>query len=93
MKNNKQNKYDKFFNKVLNKMFSMVGLQPKEKEEFVKQEDWFLKKEFNKKQCEQFKYFFIKEIKKDLKLNSKQAENEYHWFNLGYGWKDSSSNN
>ena len=81
------NKYGKFINKALDKMFQMVGFESVD-ENFVKQEDWYSKKTWTKDQSEEFKNWFIKEGKKDLKFTKQMMEKEHAWFNLKYGWRE-----
>jgi hypothetical protein len=80
------NKFDKFLKKALNKMFVDVGFEQFDGE-FVEQENWYTKKTWTTEQEAQFKKWFITEVKKELKFNTKMAEKEYSWFNLKWGWK------
>jgi hypothetical protein len=81
------NKYDKFVKKALNEMFVRVGAEYDE--EFVKEDGWYSKKTWTKDQREDFKNWFIKETKKELKFNKTMAEKEFAWFDLNWGWKES----
>lgn len=80
------NKYDKFVEKALNKMFTYVGFDGWDKT-FTEQEDWYTKKTWTQEQSDDFKKWFITETKKDLKFNKTMAEKEYSWFDLRWGWK------
>ncbi len=83
-------KTNKFLTKALNKMFSVVGMKGWDKD-FTKQENWFSLKTWTTKQRDQYKKWFMSEIKKDLKLNKKLAEKEWSWFYLMWGWKEEES--
>ena len=80
------NKYDKFVNKALNKMFTYVGFEGLDKE-FTKQEDWYSQKTWTQEQSDDFKQWFITEAKKDLRFKKTMAEKEYAWFDMMWGWK------
>lgn len=62
----------------------MVGV--KYSQEFIKKENWYLQHSWNEQQEKEFRAWFIKNIKKDLKISNRKAELEYTWFNLTYGW-------
>lgn len=81
-----RNKYDKFVEKALNKMFTYVGFEGWDKT-FTEQEDWYTKKTWTQEQSDDFKKWFIAETKKDLKFNKTMAEKEHSWFDLRWGWK------
>ena len=80
------NKYDKFVEKALNKMFTYVGFIGWDKS-FTEQEDWYIKKTWTQEQSNDFKNWFITHAKKDLKFHKTTAEKEYTWFDLRWGWK------
>lgn len=80
------NKYDKFVNKALDKMFTYVGFEGLDKE-FTKQEDWYSQKTWTQEQSDDFKKWFIAEAKKDLKFTKTMVEKEYAWFDMMWGWK------
>ncbi len=80
----KKNKEQKFIEKMLKKMFSMVGT--KYSEEFCQKKDWYLKYSFNKEQEYKFRDFFIKSAQKDFRWNKRTAANEYSHFSLMWGW-------
>jgi hypothetical protein len=74
----------RFFNKILTKMFKIVGATYIK--EFITQEDWYLKYSWDTKQENEFKEYFIKEYQKFFKSNKKTAVKEFEWFNLDCGW-------
>lgn len=76
-----------FAEKAFDKMFQVVGFEKWDKE-FTKQSDWYLQRTWTSKQSNDFKKWFLTEIKKDLKLKKTQAEKEWQWFNLSWGWKE-----
>lgn len=76
-----------FIEKALNKLFQCVGFKEWDKE-FTKQEGWYLQKTWSKSESEEFKKWFITEIKKDLKYTTTAAEKEWSWFDLMWGWKE-----
>lgn len=78
---------DKFIEKVLKKMFQLVGAKYSKK--FCKQPEWYLIYSWDEKTEKKWKEFFIKSAQNDLKLSKKAAEKEFLWFNLCYGWKKS----
>jgi hypothetical protein len=78
-------KYDKFLKKALDKMFTYVGFDGLD-EEFTKQEAWYSKKNWTLEQSNDFKKWFLAELKKDLKFSKTMCEKEYSWFNLNWGW-------
>ena len=79
--------YDKFLKKALDKMFQIVGFE-KFDGDFADQENWYSKKTWTKEQSGEFKDWFLKEGKKDLKFTKQMMEKEYAWFNLKWGWKE-----
>lgn len=82
--------YDKFLKKALDKMFQMVGFEHFDGS-FVEQENWYSKKNWTQEQSNQFKTWFVNQGKKDLKFTKQMMEKEYDWFNLKWGWKNSSN--
>ena len=74
--------------KAMNKMFEAVGLKQWDKE-FTKQDGWYTQKTWTKDQSNDFKKWFVQEIKKDLRLKNRQAEKEWQWFDMMWGWKES----
>lgn len=85
MKNTSKNT-DKFLEKAMNKMFQAVGMKGWDKE-FTNQKNWFCLKTWTLDQSQEYKKWFLIEIKKDLKITKKQAEKEWSWFYLMWGWK------
>ena len=85
MKLKETDKETKFLNKVLTRMFKMVGLKFDVK--YTQEEDWWLTKTWTEEQRLKFKRFFIEEARKKLRYNKKQAINEFAWFDLMFGWK------
>lgn len=81
------NKFDKFLKKALDKMFTYVGFNSFDQEFTEKHEDWYNQKSWTEEQSLDFKEWFLKEGKKDLKFNKTMLEKEYNWFNLKWGWK------
>jgi len=79
--------YDKFLRKALDKMFQMVGFEAFDGD-FTEQENWYYKKDWTKKQSEEFKNWFVSEGKKDLKFTKQMMEKEHAWFDLMWGWKE-----
>ena len=77
----------KFLEKALDKMFQAVGEKEWDRE-FTKQEDWYLKKTWTLEQREEFKNWFLEQIKKDLKVDKVSAEKEWAWFDMMWGWKE-----
>ena len=84
--NMRTTKYIQFHEKALDEMFVAVGL-PKWDKEFTKQDGWYAKKTWTEKRESDYKKWFLKEIKKDLKVNKVTAEREWNWFSLMWGWK------
>jgi hypothetical protein len=80
------NKYNKFLQKSLDKLFQAVGFD-KFDENFAQQENWYHKKTWSLEQEACFKQWFVDEIKKDLNFTKTMAEKEHAWFNLKWGWK------
>jgi hypothetical protein len=80
------NKYDVFLKKAFQKMFQAVGFSDYD-EEFVKQSNWYHLREWTQTQSNDFKRWFLKEAKKDLKFSKQMIEREYQWFDLKWGWK------
>lgn len=78
---------EQFLEKAMNKMFQFVGFKEWDKK-FTEQNDWYLQKTWTSDQSNDFKKWFINEIKKDLKIKKDQAEKEWQWFNLMWGWKE-----
>jgi hypothetical protein len=76
-----------FLDKAFDKLFQAVGFESWDRE-FTKREDWYLQKTWTTKQSNEYKKWFLTEVKKDLKLKKIQAEKEWNWFNLMWGWKE-----
>jgi hypothetical protein len=83
----KKDKTNMFIEKALDKMFQAVGFNKWDKEFTDTNKDWYSQKTWTSSQVEEYKKWFIIEIKKDLKLNKIQAEKEWSWFFLMWGWK------
>lgn len=81
-------KIDKFLEKALDKMFQIVGFEKWDREFTDNNKDWYSLKTWNSSQVEDYKKWFLTEIKKDLKLNKQQAEKEWSWFFLMWGWRE-----
>jgi hypothetical protein len=79
-----------FLDKAFNKLFQSVGFESWDKE-FSKRQDWYLQKTWTKEQSDEFKKWFTMEIKKDLNLKKHQAEKEWAYFDLMWGWKEANS--
>lgn len=86
----KTDKTEKFFQKVLDKLFQSVGFERFDSK-FVKQKEWYLKKEWSAEQEKEFKKYFIKEHIKTFGLGKQMAEMEFQWLNLAFGWKGKKS--
>ena len=80
----KKNSDLQFLEKLLTEMFKIRGL--KFTKDFCKQEMWYKKYTWNKQEEDKFKEYFIKEHIKYFKSSKKQAEIDFEWFNLLYGW-------
>ena len=80
------NKTDKFLEKALDKMFQYVGFEKWDRE-FTKQQDWYSLKSWTSNQENDYKQWFLQEIKKDLKINKQLAEKEWGYFLLMWGWR------
>lgn len=76
-----------FLDKAFDKLFQAVGFEKWDKE-FTKQDDWYTRKTWTSEQSNEYKKWFLAEVKKDLKLKKIQAEKEWNWFNLMWGWKE-----
>lgn len=76
-----------FLDKAFDKLFQAVGFNEWDKE-FTKRNDWYLQKTWTKEQSAEYKKWFLTEIKKDLKLKKNQAEKEWAYFDLMWGWKE-----
>ena len=79
-------KEEKFFYKIFDKMFKMVGFKrfdPK----YTQKKNWFQTKEWSDKDANKFYEYFINTAKKDLKWSKKRAIRKYLWFDLSWGWK------
>jgi len=81
-----------FLDKAFNKLFQSVGFESWDKE-FSKREDWYMQKTWTTDQSEDYKKWFLTEIKKDLKLKKDRAEKEWQWFNLMWGWREQNNEN
>lgn len=79
---------NEFLEKALDKMFQMVGFDKWDRD-FTKQLDWFTQKTWSENDIKNYKSWFLKEIKKDLKLNKQSAEKEWSYFFLMWGWRQS----
>ena len=76
-----------FLDKAFDKLFQAVGFENWDKE-FTKRDDWYMQKTWTTDQSNEYKKWFLTEAKKDLKLKKTQAEKEWSWFNLMWGWKE-----
>lgn len=83
----KEQKITKFMEKALDKMFQSVGMEKWDKS-FTDQPEWYSLKTWTPEQSNEFKAWFLAQIKKDLKINKPSAEKEWNWFNLKWGWKE-----
>ena len=84
----KKDKTNKFIEKALDKMFQAVGFEGLDKEFTNNNPDWYSQRTWTREQAQTFKKWFLKEIKKDLKLNDHQAQKEWGWFFLMWGWRE-----
>jgi len=73
-----------FLDKLLRKMFKMVG--QKYTKSFVKQEKWYQQYTWNREQEDEFRQYFIKQYTKFFKISKKMAARDFEWFNLCHGW-------
>jgi hypothetical protein len=71
---------------MLDKMFKMVGFKGVDYD-LTKQEGWFNQKTWTKEEEQKFCEYFIINAKKDLGWSRKEAESQFSWFNLMWGWK------
>jgi len=72
---------------LLEKMFNMVGLEYKEKENKFRSENWFMEHCWTEEEQDKFKEFGINFLRKELKMSKYGAEREMSMFILNYGWK------
>lgn len=84
-------KIDKFLEKALDKMFQAVGFEKWDREFTDNNKEWYSLRTWDSEQVEIYKKWFLTEIRKDLKLNKQQAEKEWSWFFLMWGWKEQAS--
>jgi hypothetical protein len=76
----------KFFRDALDKMFITVGFDGFD-EDFVKNENWYLQREWTEEQEREYRDWLLGECKRVLRLTKKQAELEVAYFLLMWGWK------
>jgi hypothetical protein len=81
-----RNKIEKFIEKALDKMFQAVGFEKSDKQ-FMEQQDWFTHRTWTEEQEQKYKTWFIKQWKREFKSNDYDAEKNFSWFNLMWGWK------
>ena len=81
----KQEKINAFIEKALVEMFERVNAEYTK--EFVARLDWYQKYSWTQEEEDAYRDWFLKEIKKDLKLTKKEGLKEFQWFCLDYGWK------
>jgi hypothetical protein len=67
-------------------MFQEVGFNGFD-EEFTKQENWYALREWTVEQQDQYRNWFISECRKKLRMRKSQAEREFGFFLLSWGWK------
>jgi len=82
----RQNKIDRFIDAALDKMFQAVGFEGFD-EEFVKQDNWYMLREWTSEQQDEYRSWFISECRKKLRMRKGQAEREFGFFLLSWGWK------
>ena len=78
-------KIKNFVRSALQKMFDSVGREYSE--ELCKTPDWYLLSTWTIKQEEAFRDWFVHNYIKTFKAGRNEANNEWGWFNLQYGWK------
>jgi hypothetical protein len=84
----KSQKTDKFLEKAIDKMFQAVGFENWDRTFTDNNADWYSQRTWTSAQVAEYKKWFITEIKKDLRVNKTQAEKEWSWFFLMWGWKE-----
>lgn len=81
-----EKKMKEFFRSALDKMFMEVGFSEFD-EEFAKQDEWYLKREWSEDQERQYRNWFYNECRTKLRMRKKQAELETSYFLLMWSWK------
>ena len=81
---------DLLFKEIMERLFDVIGLEFKE--ETVKEEDWYLKHSWTKKQEEEFIAWLTKLLVKKKRLNKTIAQKNARFFVFSYGWKRSDVN-
>jgi|688.fasta_scaffold856564_2 hypothetical protein len=76
-----------FFRKALDAMFQSVGFDGFDPE-FARQENWYAKRAWSRRQREDFRNWFVSSARKDLKWSERVAEREFGLFDLMWGWRD-----
>ena len=82
----RQNKIDRFMRSALDKMFQSVGFECFD-EEFTKQDNWYTLRGWTVEQQNEYRDWFISECRKKLRMRKSQAEQEFGFFLLSWGWK------
>lgn len=85
-KDMKKTKFELFLDKALDQLFKSVGFKQYDSK-FTQQDDWYTKRTWTSDQEKLYKQWFIQTIKKDMKMNTFEAERSYSLFNLNWGWK------
>ncbi len=81
-------KLDKHERAILNKQFQIVGFKKFDPKFVAKHTDWFQERTWVLAQEEAFGQWFKKYMRKNFKMTKAQAEQEWVWWNLAYGWKN-----
>jgi len=83
-------KTTEFMTDALDRMFRAVGFDGFD-QEFAKQDQWYLMREWTKDQEDEYRDWFINECRKRLKMTERQAVFEAGYFMLNWAWKTKNS--
>ena len=70
---------------LLNKMFEIAGHDVTFEDIKGRTDNWYAQWSMTVAQADEWKAWGVEYLRKNLKLNKKQAEGEMNWFNLQYG--------
>jgi hypothetical protein len=78
---------DKELDKILSKMFDIVGVKFQSIKESCKGKKWFMKYTWTREQEQLFEKWLKKFLMEKLRMPAKIAIEYVKWFTFDYGWK------
>ena len=78
---------EEFYKSAVSEMLKIAGHEVQFEDLLEEPEGWYYRYTITERQVDEFKTWFIKNIREKLRVSKAMAEIEYYWFMTDYGLK------